>query len=153
MYGDPTKIQDHRYLAHMLNDFMSPEDEINISPKTGKELGDTILRYKMINKEKSNAKLANGGYYCFAQAIKDIEPGEEILVNYGYPYWCKVKSYSRYEYMFREYFYSLPKEERTIAFELATRFYIQVSPNGDKRQRRGKRGGKKRGSGKGIKIN
>lgn len=39
----------------------------------------------------NNAEFYNEGLQAFIIATKDIKPGEEILVNYGKPYWDTVR--------------------------------------------------------------
>jgi len=47
-----------------------------------------ITRVKGIN---NNAEFFNEGLRAFIIATKNIQPGEEILVNYGKPYWDTVR--------------------------------------------------------------
>jgi hypothetical protein len=47
-----------------------------------------ITRVKGIT---NNAEFYNEGLKAFVIATKNIQPGEEILVNYGKPYWDTVR--------------------------------------------------------------
>lgn len=49
----------------------------------------------MRSKERSNnARFTNDGLRVFVEAIRDIQPGEEIFVEYGKKYWDTVRKNS-----------------------------------------------------------
>lgn len=44
-----------------------------------------------VNKLRNNSEYVSEGNMCFIEAIKNINPGEEILVGYGREYWNLIR--------------------------------------------------------------
>lgn len=44
---------------------------------------------------RNNSEYVSEGNRCFIEAIKDIKPGEEILVSYGREYWNLIRKILR----------------------------------------------------------
>lgn len=77
--GDPTKVDDPRYLGHMCNDGARSHSK------------EDIQLYIRVSRLKCNADFTLvSGCHVAITATKDIKEGEEILVTYGPGYW---KSY------------------------------------------------------------
>jgi hypothetical protein len=91
--ADPTKYTS-LFSAHMINDSVSCETIEKLKDIHSRydtcdytEFGKGINRYLLETKKNSNVDLIPSKHMCYVKASKNIQPNEELLTSYGFPYW------------------------------------------------------------------
>jgi len=91
--ADPTQYTS-LFSAHMINDSMSCDTHEKLKVIQSKydtcdinEFGKSVRKYLLDTKKYSNVDLIGEEHFCYVKALKDIQPNEELLTNYGMTYW------------------------------------------------------------------
>ena len=125
--ADPTKYIS-LFSAHMINDSVSCETikklEVlhnNFDNCDINEFGKGINRYLLETKKNSNVELTPSKYCCYVKAKKDIQPNEELLTSYGFPYWLNNIDWNS---NYAKYLASINQTQRNLFINLITETHL-----------------------------
>jgi hypothetical protein len=119
IYGNPY-IQDEGSLGHLINDSYKNVSDLKHLNKHNMKLS---LKYMLDSVKSNNCTLVQSNDYVYVKTTKYINKGEELLTNYGFPYWCSELKFNEVELLFTEYIRSHSESQKEYIKSLCNQLH------------------------------